>query len=72
MAHEQKSPDTLSETVVAAIVLAAGHGTRFGQPKYSVTLRVGASSTGRSIWFDHSVATLSWSCLPDTVGTENL
>lgn len=29
----------LSKTVVAAIVLAGGHGTRFGQPKYSVTLR---------------------------------
>ena len=38
MAHEQTSADTPSETVAAAIVLAAGHGTRFGQPKYSVTL----------------------------------
>jgi 2-C-methyl-D-erythritol 4-phosphate cytidylyltransferase len=39
MAHGQTLPDTLAGTVVAAIVLAAGHGTRFGQPKYSVTLQ---------------------------------
>ena len=39
MAHERTSPDTLPDAVVAAIVLAAGRGTRFGQPKYSATLR---------------------------------
>jgi CTP:molybdopterin cytidylyltransferase MocA len=39
VAHKQTSPDTPSDTAVAAIVLAAGLGTRFGQPKYSVTLR---------------------------------
>lgn len=39
MADDQTSLHTLSETVVAAVVLAGGHGTRFGQPKYSVTLR---------------------------------
>lgn len=39
MPREQTSPDTHSKTIVAAIVLAGGHGTRFGQPKYSVTLR---------------------------------
>jgi 2-C-methyl-D-erythritol 4-phosphate cytidylyltransferase len=38
MAHDRTSPDTVAETVVAAIVLAAGLGTRFGQPKYSATL----------------------------------
>jgi 2-C-methyl-D-erythritol 4-phosphate cytidylyltransferase len=39
MARGQRSPDTIAETVVAAIVLAAGHGTRFGKPKYSVILQ---------------------------------
>jgi 2-C-methyl-D-erythritol 4-phosphate cytidylyltransferase len=39
MAEEGRSPGADSETVVAAIVLAAGLGTRFGQPKYSATLR---------------------------------
>src|SRR4249919_3175438 len=39
MAHERTSPDTLADAIVAAIVLAAGLGTRFGQPKYSATLR---------------------------------
>jgi 2-C-methyl-D-erythritol 4-phosphate cytidylyltransferase len=39
MAHKRTSPDALAETVVAAIVLAAGLGTRFGLPKYSATLR---------------------------------
>jgi 2-C-methyl-D-erythritol 4-phosphate cytidylyltransferase len=39
MASEEISPDPPSETVVAAIVLAAGEGTRFGQPKYSIILQ---------------------------------
>lgn len=39
MAHERTSPDTHTRTVVAAIILAGGKGTRFGQPKYTVTLR---------------------------------
>jgi 2-C-methyl-D-erythritol 4-phosphate cytidylyltransferase len=38
MAHEERWPETLPDTVVAAIVLSAGLGTRFGQPKYSATL----------------------------------
>jgi 2-C-methyl-D-erythritol 4-phosphate cytidylyltransferase len=39
MAQEVTSPHTASATVVAAIVLAAGLGTRFGQPKYSASLK---------------------------------
>ena len=39
MAHQETSPDMLSKAVVAAVILAGGHGTRFGQPKYSLTLR---------------------------------
>lgn len=39
MADRRTQPDTLTEGAVAAIVLAAGLGTRFGQPKYSATLR---------------------------------
>lgn len=39
MAHEATTPATPSKIVVAAIILAAGDGTRFGQPKHSVTLR---------------------------------
>jgi len=39
MDQERISPDSPSATVVAAVVLAGGQGTRFGQPKYSVTLR---------------------------------
>lgn len=38
MAHEHTSPAPPPETIVAAIILAGGRGTRFGQPKYSVTL----------------------------------
>lgn len=38
MAHECTAPAAHPGTVVAAIILAGGHGTRFGQPKYSVTL----------------------------------
>ena len=39
MAGASTSPDNFFHPVVTAIVLAAGHGTRFGRPKYSVTLR---------------------------------
>jgi 2-C-methyl-D-erythritol 4-phosphate cytidylyltransferase len=39
MAKAHRSPETPSNNVVAAIILAGGSGTRFGQPKYSVTLR---------------------------------
>jgi len=39
MAQEGTSPDSASKTIVAAVVLAAGLGARFGQPKYSATLR---------------------------------
>ena len=39
MDQERISPDSRSETVVAAVVLAAGAGTRFGQPKYSLALQ---------------------------------
>jgi 2-C-methyl-D-erythritol 4-phosphate cytidylyltransferase len=37
--REGTSPERASGTVVAAIILAAGLGTRFGEPKYSVTLK---------------------------------
>ena len=39
MALDPASPETPSDPIVAAIVLAAGHGIRFGRPKYSVMLR---------------------------------
>src|SRR5918996_651799 len=39
MAGASTSPDNFFHPVVTAIVLAAGHGTRFGRPKYDVTLR---------------------------------
>jgi 2-C-methyl-D-erythritol 4-phosphate cytidylyltransferase len=39
MAKAGTSPDRASGRVVAAIVLAAGLGTRFGAPKYSATLK---------------------------------
>ena len=39
MAGGSTSPHKFLYPVVTAVVLAAGHGTRFGRPKYSVTLR---------------------------------
>ena len=39
MAEAHWSPEMPSNNVVAAIILAGGFGSRFGQPKYSVTLR---------------------------------
>jgi 2-C-methyl-D-erythritol 4-phosphate cytidylyltransferase len=39
MALDPASPETPSDPIVAGIVLAAGHGIRFGRPKYTVTLR---------------------------------
>lgn len=39
MAHQETSRDAPSRAVVAAVILAGGLGTRFGQPKYSVTLQ---------------------------------
>lgn len=39
MAEAHRSPETSSNSVVAAIILAGGSGIRFGQPKYSVALR---------------------------------
>ena len=39
MADGPTSTDKLPRPVVAGIVLAAGHGTRFGRPKYAATLR---------------------------------
>ena len=48
MARDRTSPIGPSDTVVAAIVLAAGHGTRFGQPKYSVPIR-GRRSVDRAL-----------------------
>jgi 2-C-methyl-D-erythritol 4-phosphate cytidylyltransferase len=38
MAHEVRRQETLPDAIVAAIVLSAGLGTRFGQPKYSAIL----------------------------------
>jgi 2-C-methyl-D-erythritol 4-phosphate cytidylyltransferase len=38
MALDPASPETPPDPIVAAIVLAAGHGIRFGRPKYSVML----------------------------------
>jgi 2-C-methyl-D-erythritol 4-phosphate cytidylyltransferase len=38
MDDERLSPDALVETVVGAVVLAAGLGIRFGQPKYLATI----------------------------------
>jgi 2-C-methyl-D-erythritol 4-phosphate cytidylyltransferase len=48
MPAEPAPPDTKADAVVAAVVLAAGLGTRFGQPKYSATL-VGKSLVDRAV-----------------------
>jgi 2-C-methyl-D-erythritol 4-phosphate cytidylyltransferase len=39
MAHDRTSTESVEEAVVAAVVLAAGVGVRFGRPKFSAILR---------------------------------
>jgi 2-C-methyl-D-erythritol 4-phosphate cytidylyltransferase len=48
MATEPTPPDAMADAVVAAVVLAAGLGTRFGHPKHSATL-VGKSLVDRAV-----------------------